>query len=256
MSQLWARLPRFARQQAGQPLPPVRVETAVCHSCPQIAQRHRSLRPERAPSCLGSIPALRSGCSSAATAGARTAKDRSGGTRLWVRAHRSSPQTGQPVPAAVRLATAALHSRPQVAHCHQTFRLERAATCSGSRPAFRVAWSSGTSSGWWAASDRSKPTVARVRARRLTPHIGQPCPEARFSMLVCHRWPQVAHRHHTLCLEPGVIRAGSSAPFPAYPFGDQVRVQSLKRLVGRHRPGALTAAALVVALRAAVPGAA
>ena len=54
----------------------------------RVAQLHQSLRVERAPSCLGSIPGLRSGCSSAATAGSRTASDRAGGTRLWVRARR------------------------------------------------------------------------------------------------------------------------------------------------------------------------
>ena len=109
---------RAARAHAGQPDPSVLVETAVRHSWPQ---RHHSFRLERAPSCEGSIPGLRVGCSCAAMEACLTASDRARGTLLCVLPRRLSPQTGHPEPfVLVLVETAVRHSWPQVAQRHQT----------------------------------------------------------------------------------------------------------------------------------------
>ena len=82
---------RIARH-AGQPTPLVRTYTLAYHSWPQSGQRHHSLRPDRAPSLLGSIPGLRVACSSAAISGCLIASEWAASTtcavcRLLSRAH-------------------------------------------------------------------------------------------------------------------------------------------------------------------------
>jgi hypothetical protein len=112
----------------------VRVETAVFHSCPQP--------PELEAGSGAKAGRVDPGVALWAQLGGEvgmfvTASDRAGSTSLWVLARRLSPHTGQPVPPAVRVETVVFHSRPQLAHCHQSLRLDRAPSRVGSIPGLR-----------------------------------------------------------------------------------------------------------------------